>query len=100
MTPQELKDWRIGKGLTQDQVAFLFGITVQGYQKRENGKAPLSPETGLAMLALSDHPEIIAARLKDYVPSHKKFAHSPAKSETGKIGSKNPPPGLGTTGSA
>ncbi|MBE1237257.1 helix-turn-helix transcriptional regulator [Phaeovibrio sulfidiphilus] len=64
----DLKAWRKINRLTQDQAAFLFGITRRGY-----GKLEKNPETDArtryAALYLQEHPEEIMERLKTFQPS-------------------------------
>lgn len=69
MVFQDLKTWRKALGLTQDQAAYLFGITRQGYQNRERNPGILIRETHYAALYLADHPEEVAVLLKDFIPT-------------------------------
>ena len=69
MKPQDLKDWRAKLDITQDKAAFLLGLTRAGYQNRERGTVPLTHEARYAALYLVEHPEEVAARLKDFVPT-------------------------------
>jgi len=60
MTADEFKVWRKSLSLTQDQAAVALGITRQGVQKREAGRAPINREAELACRYLAEHPEEIS----------------------------------------
>ena len=63
MTPDECKAWRKGLKLTQAQAASALGLTVRGWQKREEGSSPINREAEYAMRYLAEHPEVIQAAL-------------------------------------
>ncbi len=69
MKSQDLKDWRASLGITQDQAAFLLGLTRAGYQHRERGPTPLTIETRYATLYLAEHPEEVKERLLTFKPT-------------------------------
>lgn len=66
---QDLKTWRKDLRLTQDQAAFLLGISRVAFGQRERDTEMLAYETRYAMAYLADHPEEVTARLRDYVKS-------------------------------
>ncbi|MEA4836861.1 MAG: helix-turn-helix transcriptional regulator [Rhodospirillaceae bacterium] len=67
MLVQDLKTWRAALRLTQDQAAHVLGISRVAWGQREKGAVPLSQETRYALTYLTDHPEEVTARLRDYV---------------------------------
>lgn len=69
MIVQDLKKWRAELRLTQDQAAYLLGISRIAYGQREKGAVVVSQETRYALTYLADHPEEVTARLRTYVKS-------------------------------
>jgi transcriptional regulator with XRE-family HTH domain len=41
MTPQELREWRKAKGMTQGQGAELAGVSLRTYKRWELGELPV-----------------------------------------------------------
>jgi len=48
VTPQELLDWRKTLGINQREAAAAIGLSYRGYQKLEQGRAPIGERTRLA----------------------------------------------------
>ena len=63
MEPQDLKEWRIQMEISQEEMAYLLGMSRSGYQKREQGSVPLTWETKYAIRYLAENPSEIAFRL-------------------------------------
>ncbi|MEH3121995.1 MAG: helix-turn-helix domain-containing protein [Sphingomonas phyllosphaerae] len=59
MQPDELKAIRKALGLSQARLGEVLGLTGQFVGFMENGKAAIEPRTALAVLYLSEHPELI-----------------------------------------
>lgn len=69
MVNQDIKLWRKDLRLTQDQAAYLLGISRITFGQRERDTDALAYETRYAMAYLAEHPEEVSARLKGYVKS-------------------------------
>ncbi|KKW92236.1 helix-turn-helix domain-containing protein [Sphingobium chungbukense] len=62
MTPDELKNIRKGLGWTQMDMAMALDMSRKAVVEMEGGKAAIEHRTGLAVLYLAEHPEVLTER--------------------------------------
>ena len=54
MTPEELREWRTSRGLTQKQLAELLGVKQSSVSRWEDGKRKIPPFLKLALEKITE----------------------------------------------